>query len=264
MKHRIKPGKSVHLDQIDPDDTSLMPAGKHEGREELEKLQKRLGELQEVLFAEHKHRVLIVLQGMDTSGKDGTVRSVLDAVNPQGVRVESFKRPTEEELEHDYLWRAHKRVPANGEIVVFNRSYYEDVLVVRVHSLVPEEVWRPRFDQINDFERMLTESGTLILKFFLHIDKAEQKKRLQSRIDDPTKRWKFQHGDIEERRLWDSYTRSYEDVLEKTSTDAAPWYVVPSNTKWYRNYVIADAVVGQLEKLKMAFPEPDLSKEVID
>jgi PPK2 family polyphosphate:nucleotide phosphotransferase len=203
---------------------------------------------------------------MDTSGKDGVIRHVFEGVNPQGVRVASFKVPTLEELDHDYLWRVHKQTPGRGEIVIFNRSHYEDVLVVRVHALVPEERWKRRYQQINDFERTLAEEGTILLKFFLHIDQDEQKERLQERLDDPNKHWKFNIGDLKERKLWDEYTRAYEDVLSKTSTRVAPWYIVPSNYKWYRNLVIARVLVDTLEGLDMHFPEPegDLSQVKID
>jgi PPK2 family polyphosphate:nucleotide phosphotransferase len=259
--NRIRPGDGVDLDDFDPDDSGDLR--KSEGAEKNVEIQKKLGKLQELLYAGQAHRVLIVLQGMDTSGKDGTIRHVMSAVNPQGVRIASFKQPSEEELDHDYLWRAHARVPANGEMVVFNRSHYEDVLVVRVHNAVPETVWKKRYEQINDFERMLVENGTLILKFFLHISKEEQRKRLQARIEDRTKRWKFQHGDIEERKLWNEYRKAYEEALQKTSTKAAPWYVVPANAKWYRNYVVGSVIVEAMEALKMKYPEPDLSREII-
>ncbi len=224
---------------------------------ELEKLNDKLEALQELLFAEHKHKVLIVLQAMDTGGKDGVIRRVFDGVNPAGVRVASFKAPTPEELDHDYLWRIHRQVPGKGEMVIFNRSHYEDVLVVRVHDFVPPEVWRKRFDQINEFEHILAESGTTILKFYLHIDKDEQKERLQARLDDPTKRWKFRLGDLEERKLWDEYMEAYEDVLSKTSTEHAPWYIVPANRKWYRDLVISSVLVETLEGLKMKYPESE-------
>lgn len=206
---------------------------------------------------------MIVLQGMDTSGKDGVIRSVFDGVNPQGVKVASFKVPTEEELSHDYLWRIHKQVPGKGEIVVFNRSQYEDVLVVRVHQLVPDKVWRKRFDQINDFEKMLADNGTTILKFFLHIDLDEQKARLQERLDDPAKRWKFRADDLKERKLWGEYTRAFEDVLNKTSTEWAPWYVIPANRNWYRNLVISTILVDRLKELKMEYPAPEDNPEGI-
>ena len=262
-RYRIKPGARVDLDDFDPDDTSLLD-GKKEGSAENEKIAEDLSELQEVLYAEHRRKVLIVLQGMDTSGKDGTVRHVAGAFNPAGVRVVSFKKPTPQELDHDYLWRVHAQVPANGEIAIFNRSHYEDVLVVRVHALVPEDVWSKRYDQINAFERMLAENGTTIFKFFLNISKGEQRKRLQARIDDPTKRWKFQHGDIDERKLWEEYRKAYEDALSKTSTGWAPWHVVPANAKWYRNYVVGAVLAEALKSLDMKFPEPDLSKEHIE
>ena len=263
-RYRIKPGSKVDLDAYVADDTSLYPDGKKAAADDNEKIQEKLRDLQELLFAEHQHKLLIVLQGMDTSGKDGTVRHVMGAFDPAGVRVVSFKKPTEEELAHDYLWRVHAKVPAKGEVVVFNRSHYEDVLVVRVHDLVPKDVWKKRYDQINEFERMLTETGTIILKFFLHISKGEQKKRLQDRIDDPTKRWKFQHGDIEERKLWSEYRGAYEDALSKTSTEWAPWWIIPANAKWYRNYLVGSILEDTLEKLDMKYPEPDLSKEVIE
>jgi len=262
-RYRIKPGARVSLRDWDPDETKLLD-DKDEAVEKNAKIQQRLAELQELLYAEHKHKILIILQGMDTSGKDGTVRHVMGGFDPAGVRVVSFKKPTQSELDHDYLWRVHANVPSTGEVVVFNRSHYEDVLVVRVHSLVPKEVWSLRFDQINDLERMLTENGTTILKFFLHISKEEQRERLEARIQDPQKRWKFQHGDVEERKLWKDYVRAYEDVLSKTSTDVAPWYVIPANTKWYRNYVVGTIVTRALEKLKMRYPEPDLSAEKIE
>jgi len=191
------------------------------------------------------------------------VRHVMSEASPQGLRVASFRKPTDVELEHDYLWRIHAQVPRSGEITVFNRSHYEDVLVVRVHSLVPEPVWRQRYDQINDFERMLTETGTTIVKFFLHITPDEQRQRLQERLDDPTKRWKFQHGDLEERKRWDDYMLAYEEALAQTSTAIAPWYVVPSNRNWVRNYVVASVLVRTLENLRMKYPEPDLEDEKV-
>jgi PPK2 family polyphosphate:nucleotide phosphotransferase len=241
------------------------PGDKAKTQEQTAKLVDRLGELQELLYAENQHRVLIILQGMDTSGKDGTIRKVLRETSPQGVRVVSFKKPSEIELDHDYLWRVHAQTPGRGELVVFNRSHYEDVLVVRVHSLVPKSVWKKRYEQINAFERMLAGEGTTILKFFLHISRDEQRERLQARLDDPTKRWKFQHGDLDERKLWDDYMRAYEDVLEKTSTDWAPWQVVPADRKAMRDFIIAGAVVKALEKLKMKYPEPpDVDGVVIE
>lgn len=254
----------IHLDDYDADDTSLAEGGKEQAREEMEQLAAKVDELQELLFAEQKHKLLIVLQGMDTSGKDGTVRHVMRGVSPQGVRVTSFKKPTEIELAHDYLWRIHAAVPAKGEIGIFNRSHYEDVLVVRVHDLVPKDVWKKRYGQIRDFEEMLVESGTTILKFFLHISKDEQRKRLEARLADPKKRWKFQHGDLEERKLWSDYQQAYEDAIGKTATKHAPWIIVPANAKWYRNWLIASVLVDTMKKLDMHYPAPDLSAEVVE
>jgi PPK2 family polyphosphate:nucleotide phosphotransferase len=261
--HRIEPGSKVQINDLDPDATPLCD-NKSQGKERSAALQERLGELQELLYAEHRHKVLIVLQGMDTSGKDGTVRHVMFGMSPSGVRVSSFKKPTGEELDHDFLWRVHAKTPGNGEIAVFNRSHYEDVLVVRVHNLVSEKVWGKRYKQINEFERTLAASGTTILKFFLNISKTEQRKRLQERIDDPDKHWKFQQGDIEERNFWDDYMEAYADLLEQTSTKYAPWYVVPANAKWYRNLIVADVIADALESLKMEYPQIDLSAEVVE
>jgi PPK2 family polyphosphate:nucleotide phosphotransferase len=253
----IKPETKVNLTKWDPDDTGDFKGSKTEGLAQLEKLNGKLEVLQELLFAEHKHKVLVVLQAMDTGGKDGTIRHVFDGVNPAGVRVASFKAPTTDELDHDYLWRIHNVVPAKGELVIFNRSHYEDVLVVRVHNIVPPEVWSKRFDQINEFERTLAENGTIILKFYLHIDLKEQKERLQARLDDPSKRWKFRLGDLAERKLWPDYMHAYEDVLSKTSTEYAPWYIVPANRKWFRDLVISSVLVDTLEELKMKYPESE-------
>lgn len=261
--YRISGKQKVRLRDYDPDDVHLAPT-KAEAKEKSVALQEKLAELQELIFAGREQKVLILLQGMDASGKDGTIRHVMGGFNPQGVHVVSFGQPSKVELDHDYLWRVHQQVPGKGEVVVFNRSHYEDVLVVRVHDLVPESDWKKRYAQINDFERMLTETGTLLLKFFLHISKEEQRKRLQERIDDPTKRWKFQHGDLEERKLWSDYERAYEDALTKCSTSYAPWYVVPANQKWYRNYVVSSIVVDALKRLKMKYPQPDLSNVVVE
>jgi PPK2 family polyphosphate:nucleotide phosphotransferase len=227
-----------------------------------DELAERLLELQQLLYADGGHKVLVVLQGMDSSGKDGTIKHVFKMVNPLGVRVVNFKRPNDVELAHDYLWRVHRGTPRDGEIAIFNRSHYEDVLVVRVHDLVPSEVWRRRYDQIRHFEQMLVDEGTVIRKFFLHISNAEQKARLQERLDNPAKHWKFEHGDIEERAYWDDYTAAYEDALFETSTDAAPWYVVPSDQKWFRNLVISTVLVDLLESLKLDYPPgpPDLDE----
>lgn len=262
-RYRVRPGSPVDLSQWDPDDKSLFQENKTEGRKALLTLNERLETLQELLYAEHKQRLLIVLQAMDTGGKDGTIRHVFEGVNPQGVKVANFKKPTAEELDHDYLWRVHKHAPGKGKIAIFNRSHYEDVLVVRVHNLAPESTWRRRYAQINDFERMLAEEGTTILKFYLHIDKEEQKERLQARLEEPNKRWKFNPGDLEERKLWPEYIKAYEAVLSQTSTEWAPWYIIPANRKWYRNLVVATVIVETLEALEMQYPEPTLSPDRI-
>ena len=256
-QYRVHPDTPIDLSQWDPADHSAFDGGKKAGRAATRKLNQRLEALQEVLYAENKHKVLIVLQAMDTGGKDGTIRHVFDGVNPQGVKVASFKRPTAEELAHDYLWRIHRHTPGRGEIVIFNRSHYEDVLVVRVHNLVPQQVWSRRYDQINAFERQLAQEGATILKFYLHIDKDEQKERLQARLDEPDKRWKFVRGDLAERALWSRYQEAYEAVLSRTSTPWAPWYIIPANRKWYRNLVISQILVDALEALDMHYPQAE-------
>jgi PPK2 family polyphosphate:nucleotide phosphotransferase len=265
-RYRVKPGGKVDLSEIDPRSTSAFKGDKEAAQKELLALNGRLEVLQEELWAESKRKVLVVLQGMDTSGKDGTIRQVFEGVNPLGVRVAAFKAPTEEELAHDFLWRVHPQVPGNGEMVIFNRSHYEDVLVARVRGFVPPEVWKPRYDQINDFERLLAETGTVILKFFLYISKDEQKERLQARLDDPLKHWKFRKGDLDDRAHWDDYIKAYEEALARTSQDHAPWYVVPSDRKWYRNLVIATILVEALEKLDIKVPETaeDLQGVVVE
>jgi len=256
-QYRVKPDSQVDLSAWDANEKRAFPQGKKAGKRLLKYLNDRLEALQELFYAEDKHKLLIVLQGLDTAGKDGTIRHVFEGVNPQGVKVANFKVPTKQELAHDYLWRVHKQTPGTGEIVIFNRSHYEDVLVVRVHELVPPEVWSRRYHHINEFERLLADEGTTILKFYLHIDLDEQKERLQDRLDEPDKHWKFNPGDLEERKLWPQYTAAYEDVLSKTSTDWAPWYIVPANRKWYRNLVISTVIIQTLERLDMRFPEPD-------
>jgi PPK2 family polyphosphate:nucleotide phosphotransferase len=236
-----------------------------EAEDELEENVERLQDLQNVLYAENKHALLIVLQARDAGGKDGTIRHVMGGLNPQGVHVASFKVPTPEELDHDFLWRIHQHTPGRGEIAIFNRSHYEDVLVVRVHRLVPEAVWRARYDHIKAFERLLAESGVTIRKFYLHISKAEQKERFEKRLRDPRKNWKFARGDLRERALWDDYTAAYEEVLSRCSTDYAPWYVIPADRKWYRNLIISRILVETMESLEMHYPpgEPDLDQVVV-
>ena len=260
-KYLISPNAKVDLEKIDPSEIDAKYEDKEATKNKALALNRKLEELQEALYAQSQHKVLIILQGMDTSGKDGVIRHVFEGVNPQGVRVASFKQPSTEETTHDYLWRIHKQTPANGEIVIFNRSHYEDVLIVRVHQLVPDHIWKSRFEQINNFEKMLANEGTTILKFYLHINKEEQKQRLQARLDDKKKQWKFCQADVEERKYWNDYLAAYEDVLNKTSTSYAPWYIIPSNKKWYRNFVIASTIVDVLNTLDIKYPKP---KEKLD
>lgn len=264
-RYRIRLEQKVRLDEWAAGDTSGFDGNEQDALEVSKKLTKKLEQLQGMLYAEHLHKVLIVLQAMDTGGKDGTIRRVFEGVNPQTVRVARFGVPTPNELDHDFLWRVHEQVPSKGEMVIFNRSHYEGVLVERVHKLVPEEVWKSRYQQINHFERMLCEDGMTILKFYLHIDKDEQKKRLLDRLDDPTKRWKFSIHDLPERELWPEYMKAYEDVLEKTSTSWAPWYLVPANNNWFRDVIISTVIVKALEKLDMHYPPvaKDLKSVVI-
>ncbi|MER2513292.1 MAG: polyphosphate kinase 2 family protein [Nitrosomonas ureae] len=255
--YKIKPGDKLQLSQCDPNDTGSYEKteqGKEEAKAVTEKLTGNLSELQERLYANGDRALLIVLQGMDTSGKDGTIKSVMSGVNPQGCRVVTFKTPSAEELGHDFLWRVHQKAPAKGQIGIFNRSHYEDVLITRVHGLIPDKVVKQRFGQIREFEELLSESGTVILKFFLHISKDEQKERLEERINNPEKRWKFNTGDLEERKLWENYQSAFEAMLAATSTDASPWYIIPANHKWYRNLIIADRVVQALEDMKLKTP----------
>ncbi|MEM5774401.1 MAG: polyphosphate kinase 2 family protein [Anaerolineaceae bacterium] len=265
-RYRVKPNQPIRLADWDPDESSAFEGGKEEGKRRLDELTGELEELQERLYAEHRHKLLVVLQGMDTSGKDGVIRHVFEGVNPQGVRVAGFKVPTQLELDHDYLWRVHQQTPARGEMVIFNRSHYEDVLVVRVNELVPQAVWSERFDHINAFEKMLADEGTTILKFYLHISKEEQKKRLEERLRDPNKLWKFAIGDLKTRARWDDYMDAYQELLNRTSTTWAPWYLVPADKKWYRNLVIGTLLVETLQKLDIRYPTPsdDLTKLVIE
>lgn len=265
-KYRVKPNSQIKLHEMNPDDKSEFDGDKQDARAELEKLTDELDDLQERLYAEGKHAVLFVIQAMDTGGKDGTIRKVFGNINPQGCRVASFKAPSSTELAHDYLWRVHAALPRRGEIGIFNRSHYEDVLVVRVHKLVPKEVWEKRYAQINAFEKMLSEEGTTIVKFFLHISKEEQKQRLEERIADPTKHWKFNPGDLKERALWDDYQNAYQDALSQTSTEYAPWYVIPANRKWYRDVMVARIAHATLKHLDPQYPETkvDFSNIVIE
>jgi len=262
--YKVEPGDRVTLSAIDPDETEHYKKKKDVAKE-LEKQRRRIQHLQERLYAENERSLLIVLQAMDTGGKDGTIKHVFSGVNPQGCRVSSFKAPSTEEANHDFLWRYHKSAPARGRIGIFNRSHYEDVLVVRVKKLVPEDIWRQRYDQINAFERNLSLGGITIVKFFLHISKDEQKRRFQRRLDNPDKRWKFSSADIKERANWDAYQQAFEDALSNCSTAHAPWNVVPANKKWYRNLVVARTIAGTLEVMDPQYPpaEEGLEKVMI-
>ena len=257
----VKAGSSVNLADVDPNETfgHVKVTAEVKVAADLE----RLTGLQERLWAEHRRRVLVVLQGIDASGKDGTITHVMRAFNPLGCRVVGFGVPSPVELAHDYLWRVHQAVPGNGEISVFNRSHYEAVLVERVHSLVPREVWSRRYDQINAFEQMLIEEGTTILKFFLHIDRDEQKRRLQARVSDPTQRWKFKMGDLAERKLWAGYVAAFNEALTRCSTEQAPWFVIPANHKWFRNLAVGDIVAASLDALDPKYPPgEDIPKDL--
>jgi PPK2 family polyphosphate:nucleotide phosphotransferase len=251
---RVRPGPHVDLSDIDPRETH---GRKEEALLELQDNVALLSSQQERLYAGAKHAVLVVLQGMDTSGKDGTIKHVMTGLNPQGVIVAPFKVPTPEEAAHDFLWRVHRQTPGKGMITIFNRSHYEQVLVVRVHGLEPEETWRRHYDQINDFERTLTENGTTIVKFFLHISKEEQQERLQDRSDTPSKQWKFRMADVEERKLWDDYQRAYEDALSRCSKERAPWYVIPADRNWFRDYAVAEILADTLDDLDLRYPAPE-------
>jgi PPK2 family polyphosphate:nucleotide phosphotransferase len=252
-RYRVSPDERIRLANINPD-TCEHYKKKNDVEKELEIQRKRLAVLQERLYAENERSVLIVLQAMDTGGKDGTIKHVFRGINPQGCQVWSFKKPTDEELSHDFLWRYHRHAPRRGMITIFNRSHYEDVLIVRVKDLVSEEVWRQRYRVINEFEQMLTLDNIVVIKFFLHISKDEQRRRLESRLADPDKRWKFSINDVNERKLWDKYQQAYEDAINNCSTAYAPWYVVPSNKKWYRNLVIARAIADTLAAMNPQYP----------
>jgi PPK2 family polyphosphate:nucleotide phosphotransferase len=255
-RYRVEPGAGLRLADVDPDESEHY-AKKRDVVPELERNRERIADLQGRLYAENRRSMLLVLQAMDTGGKDGTIKHVFQGVNPQGCQVWSFKAPSAEESGHDFLWRYHQRVPQRGMLGIFNRSHYEDVLVVRVKDLVPEEVWRPRYQVINQFEHALTLSGVTVLKFYLHISKDEQRRRLESRLADPDKRWKFSANDLRERRHWDAYMDAFEEAIGNTSTEHAPWYVVPANNKWYRNLVIARTIADTLEAMDPRYPAPE-------
>jgi PPK2 family polyphosphate:nucleotide phosphotransferase len=258
----VPPGKKVRLKDFDPDYTGGIK-NKNKAREELEENIERLAELGYRLYAENRRSLLLVLQGMDTAGKDGTIRHVMKGFNPQSCQVTSFKQPSVEELNHDFLWRIARAVPRKGNIGIFNRSHYEDVLVVRVHDLVPKREWQTRYDRINLFEKTLATGGTTIVKIFLHIGKDEQRRRLQSRLDDPSKLWKFSRDDLSERRYWDEYQKAYEAALTRCNTERAPWHIVPANRKWFRNLAISRVLCKTLEKMNLRFPPPEKGLEDI-
>ncbi len=259
----VQPGSQVRLSRIDP-----AYKGKHLSHEEaLPEIQKhceKLGNLQQLLYAEKKHALLVVLQALDAAGKDGTLNHVMSAMNPQGTVVTGFKQPTAEERDHDFLWRVHRHAPGKGAIAIFNRSHYEDVLVVRVHKLVPREVWSERYELINDFEKLLRrESATHIIKFFLHISREEQLERFKQRLDDPARNWKISMSDYDERELWDAYMEAYEEAFAKTSHEHAPWYIIPSNHKWFRNLAVSQIVAATMEDMKMQMPRPTVDLEEV-
>lgn len=263
---RVVPGAELDLTSHDPDSKLGFDGGKKQGRKALIAYRKQLSALQERLWAEKRQSLLVVIQAIDTGGKDGTIRHVFSGVNPQGVRVTSFGKPNDRELAQDYLWRVHRETPQDGYIKIFNRSHYEDVLVVRVHNLVPETQWSRRYGHIRDFERMLSDEGTSVVKLFLNISKEEQAERLQARLDEPDKNWKFNKADLRDRALWDDYQEAFRVALQETSTEIAPWYVVPANRKWYRNLVVSSILIETLEKMDPEYPDPEpgLEEVVID
>lgn len=259
---RVKAGDKIRLDKID---ASFHDSIKDEGAalDDIEKYKRKLRELQYLMYAEHKRSLLICLQGRDAAGKDGTINHVLGAMNPQGCTVTGFKQPSKAEAEHDFLWRCHKVTPRRGHVAIFNRSHYEDVLIQRVHKLVPKKVWSGRYEHINNFEKLLTDNGTTVLKFYLHIDQDEQLERFKKRIDDPARHWKISNSDYSEAHYWGDYTKAFETVLKKCSSDYAPWFVIPANHKWFRNLAVSQIVVRALESMKMDFPEPSVDIEQI-
>ena len=262
-RFRVEPGTRMRLADVDPDESERYQR-KKDVADELKRHRDRISDLQARLYGEQRRSLLIVLQAMDTGGKDSTIKGVFQGVNPQGCQVWSFKAPSNEEAAHDFLWRYHQKAPSKGMIHIFNRSHYEDVLIVRVKDLVPEAVWRPRYEAINQFEYALTSDGVTVLKFFLHISRDEQKRRLESRLQDPDKRWKFSSNDLKERAWWDDYQAAFEDAVNECSTDYAPWYVVPANKKWYRNLVVARTIADTLEAMDPRFPAAEKGLDKIE
>jgi PPK2 family polyphosphate:nucleotide phosphotransferase len=260
----VKPGAEVDLVKIDGGEKVLFKGvGKEEIQRQFDELQDELQDLQKRLYAQNKHRILVVMQAMDTGGKDGCIKHVFSRIDPQGIHVRSFKKPSEEELSYDFLWRVHSKVPHRGQLVIFNRSHYEDIIAVRVKKIYPDEVWKRRQRHVIEFERMLAEEGTTIVKIFLHISKEEQKKRLESRLQNPRKHWKFNPDDLADRARWEEFMGAYEDVISKTSTEFAPWYIVPADRKWYRNLCVARIMLDTLKKLNMDFPAIDWDPKAI-
>lgn len=255
-KYLVKQNSDVKLSNWDPYEFLHSELSKEEAIQKTKELNLLIDGIQKVQNAEKKHKILIIFQGMDASGKDGAIRNVFNSVNPSGVYVAHFGSPSKEDLSRDFLYRIHNKVPAKGEMVIFNRSHYEDVLIVRVQNLAPESIWKNRFNHIINFEKMLSDEGTYIYKFFLHISKEEQRKRLQERLDNPNKRWKLDPSDLKDREKWDQYIEAYEEVLTKTSKPYSPWYIIPSNKKWYRDLIISNILVRELNKIKMEFPKP--------
>jgi PPK2 family polyphosphate:nucleotide phosphotransferase len=259
----VKPGSKIRLADIDPADRGRHESHEH-ARPEIEKHVAKMDELQYLMYAEKRHSLLIVLQGLDAGGKDGVVRHLISGMNPAGCKVTGFKGPTSEELGHDFLWRVHPHAPGKGEVAIFNRSHYEDVLVVRVHDLAPKKIWAPRYELINDFEKLLAvENGTTILKFFLYISKQEQLARFQERLETPAKNWKISDADYKEREYWDKYIAAFEDMLRRTSTRHAPWFVIPANHKWFRDLAISAIVVEAMQDMKMRMPKPTVDLDQI-
>ena len=257
-RYWVKPGTRVDFSKLESSEKSLFKgANKSEFDPQFRVLQDQLQDLQKILYAQNKHRILVVMQAMDTGGKDGCIKHVFSDIDPQGIHVRSFKKPSEEELSYDFLWRVHQKVPHRGQLVIFNRSHYEDIIAVRVKNLFPEEVWKRRERHVLEFERMLAEEGTTIVKIFLHISKSEQKKRLETRLENPMKHWKFNPDDLADRARWDDFMVAYEDVISKTSTEFAPWFVVPADRKWYRNLCVARIMLDTLKKLDMELPKID-------
>lgn len=258
--YKVGTKDKIKLSKIDASDIGSYDGegAKDEARADHKSLNKRLAELQNLFYADGSRSLLVVLQAIDAGGKDSTIRKVFSGINPQGVEVTSFKVPSKEELAHDYLWRIHKHAPSKGMIGIFNRSHYEEVLVTRVEKLIPEDVWKERYEHLNNFEALLHSTGTKVVKIYLHISKDEQKDRFQDRLDDPSKHWKFDEGDLEKRKKWDDYSDAFEDAINKCGTDDSPWYVIPANKKWFRNVLISKILVETIEAMNLSYPEAEI------